>query len=161
MHANNFTAIVITASDSAARGSRQDASGPRVAELLASKGFRVLRSAIVTDDADLIAHAIRAAAADARLVVTTGGTGLGPRDVTPEATRLVCDRVVEGIAERMRVEGAKNTPLAILSRGICGSLGNSLVLNLPGSPAGASESLTAVIDVLPHALDLLRGKTEH
>ena len=161
MHANNFTAIVITASDSAARGSRQDASGPRVAELLASKGFRVLRSAVVADDADLIAHSIRAAAAEARLVVTTGGTGLGPRDVTPEATRLVCDRVVEGIAERMRIEGAKNTPLAILSRGICGSLGNSLVLNLPGSPAGASESLTAVIDVLPHALDLLRGKTEH
>ncbi len=161
MHANNFTAIVITASDSAARGSRQDASGPRVAELLASKGFRVLRSAVVADDADLIAHAIRAAAAEARLVVTTGGTGLGPRDVTPEATRLVCDRVVEGVAERMRIEGAKNTPLAILSRGICGSLGDSLVLSLPGSPAGASESLTAVIDVLPHALDLLRGKTEH
>ena len=161
MHANNFTAIVITASDSAARGSRQDVSGPKIAELLASKGFRVLRSAVVADDQDSIAHAIRAAAAEARLVVTTGGTGLGPRDVTPEATRLVCDRVVEGIAERMRIEGAKNTPLAILSRGMCGSLGSSLVLNLPGSPAGATESLAAVIDVLPHALDLLRGKTEH
>ncbi|HVP43304.1 MAG TPA: molybdopterin-binding protein, partial [Terriglobales bacterium] len=88
-------------------------------------------------------------------------TGVAERDVTPEATRAVCDRLVDGIAERMRAEGAKKTPLAALSRGLCGTRGRSLVLNLPGSPGGATESLAAVIDLLPHALELLRGKTAH
>jgi molybdenum cofactor synthesis domain-containing protein len=93
--------------------------------------------------------------------VTTGGTGLAARDVTPEATRLVCERLVEGVAERMRAEGVKETPLASLSRGVCGSLGKTLILNLPGSPRGAVTSLNAVIGILPHALDLLAGRTEH
>ncbi len=96
-----------------------------------------------------------------RLVVTTGGTGIASRDVTPEATRAVCDRLIEGIAERMRAEGMRKTRFAALSRAVCGVRGKSLILNLPGSPAGAVESLEAVIDLLPHALELLAGKTAH
>ena len=97
----------------------------------------------------------------ARLIATTGGTGIAPRDVTPEATRAVCERLVDGIPERMRAEGVKKTPRAVLSRGVCGIRGRTLVLNLPGSPKGAVESLSAVIDLLPHMLDLIAGKTEH
>lgn len=94
-------------------------------------------------------------------MVTTGGTGIAPRDVTPEATRAVCERWVEGVSELMRAEGRRGTPMAVLSRGLCGTLGTSLVLNLPGSPAGAVSSLQAVLPVLPHAVDLLEGRTEH
>jgi molybdenum cofactor synthesis domain-containing protein len=97
----------------------------------------------------------------ARLVITTGGTGITADDVTPEATRAVADRLVEGIAERMRSEGSRQTPLAVLSRAVCGLRGASMILNLPGSPRGATESLSAVIQVLPHALELLGGKTRH
>ena len=97
----------------------------------------------------------------ARLVVTTGGTGIGPRDVTPEATRAVCDRLLEGVAELMRAEGRRETPMASLSRAVCGTLATTLVLNVPGSPAGAVSSLLAALPVLPHALDLLEGRTEH
>ena len=97
----------------------------------------------------------------AQLVVTTGGTGIAERDVTPEATRSVADRIVDGVGERMRAEGSKKTPLAALSRGVCAVRGKSLILNLPGSPSAATESLAAVIDILPHALDLLAGKTTH
>jgi molybdopterin biosynthesis enzyme MoaB len=97
----------------------------------------------------------------ARLVVTTGGTGISTRDVTPEATRAVCERLLEGVAELMRAEGRQETPLASLSRAVCGTLGTSVILNVPGSPAGAVSSLRAALPVLPHALDLLDGKTEH
>ena len=96
-----------------------------------------------------------------RLIVTTGGTGIAARDVTPEATLAVCDRLIPGFAEKMRSEGAKKTPLAALSRGVCGIRGTALILNLPGSPAGAVESLQAVAGLIPHALDLLAGKTDH
>ena len=116
---------------------------------------------IVADEQPAIEAALRRLAASAHLVVTTGGTGIAIRDVTPEATRAVCTRLVEGIAERMRSEGAKKTPLAALSRGVCGICGTSLILNLPGSPKAAVESLQAVIELLPHALDLLQGKTSH
>ena len=95
------------------------------------------------------------------LIVTTGGTGIAPRDVTPEATRRICDRLLDGVAERMRAEGIKKTPFAALSRGVCGVRGTTLILNLPGSPAGAVESLAAVLELIPHALNLLEGKTEH
>lgn len=156
-----MTAAVITVSDSSHRGQRADKSGPAVASALQAKGFEVIAIKVVPDERPKIEAAIKRLARQAHLVVTTGGTGVAPRDVTPEATRAVCDRLVDGIAERMRAEGAKKTPLAALSRGVCGTRRRSLVLNLPGSPSGATESLAAVIDLLPHALELLQGKTAH
>ena len=156
-----MTAAVLTVSDSSARGQRADLSGPAVAEILKKRNFAVVATEIVADDQSAIQEAIIRLAGKARLVVTTGGTGIAERDVTPEATRAICDRVLEGVAERMRVEGSKKTPLAALSRGICGVRGKTLVLNLPGSPRGAAESLEAVIDILPHALALLSGNTQH
>ncbi len=156
-----MTAAVLTVSDSAAQGTRPDASGPAVAAALKQKGFSVVATRIVADERSAIEPALIEMCALARLVVTTGGTGLAPRDVTPEATRAVCDRLVEGLAERMRSQGARTAPFAALSRGVCGIRGRSLLVNLPGSPKGATESLAAVIDLLPHALEVLNGKTDH
>lgn len=156
-----MTAAVLTVSDSVALGSRVDASGPAVAAALEQAGFTVAAREIVPDERPVIEAALRRLAAKVELVVTTGGTGVAERDVTPEATRAVCPRLVEGIAERMRSEGARKTPWAALSRGLCGVCGRTLILNLPGSPAAATDSLAAVIEILPHALELLRGKTEH
>jgi molybdenum cofactor synthesis domain-containing protein len=156
-----MTAAVLTVSDSAARKVRADTSGPAVAAALKEKRFEVVASEIVADEQPDIEQAIARLASQADLVVTTGGTGVAERDVTPEATRAVCDRLVEGVAERMRAEGARSTPLAALSRGVCGIRGKSLVLNLPGNPRAAIESLAAVVDLLPHALELLRGNTAH
>lgn len=156
-------AFVITVSDSCARGERDDLSGPAVAALLHESGFAVAGTCVVADEQGAIEDALRQAAQQAiqaregksRLVVTTGGTGLTVRDVTPEATRAVCSRMLDGLSEQMRAEGLKETPFAVLSRGVCGLLGNALVLNLPGSPRGAVTSLRAVLPVLPHALRLL------
>ncbi|MBV9086367.1 MAG: MogA/MoaB family molybdenum cofactor biosynthesis protein [Acidobacteriaceae bacterium] len=156
-----MTAAVITVSDSCAGGQRQDASGPAVGATLKKHGFILSGSEIVPDEQPLIEQAIIKLAANSDVVITTGGTGIGRRDVTPEATKAVCERLVEGIAERMRSEGARSTPLAALSRAICGIRGTTLVLNLPGSPRAATESLAAVADLLPHALELLRGHTDH
>lgn len=157
----NFTVAVLTISDSSAAGKRQDLSGPAVRAALEAKGFHVVAATVVKDDQPDIEMALMEICQQAQLVVTTGGTGIAARDVTPEATRSVADRIVEGIGERMRAEGAKKTPLAALSRGVCAVRGRSLILNLPGSPAAATESLEAVIDILPHALELLAGKTGH
>ena len=121
----------------------------------------MIETRVVADDHGAIQKAIIELARRARLVVTTGGTGVSARDVTPEATRSVCGRMLDGISERMRREGEKKTLFAVLSRGVCGVCGSSLVVNLPGSPAGAVEGLEAVIDVLPHAIQILAGKTEH
>jgi molybdenum cofactor synthesis domain-containing protein len=154
-------AAVLTISDSCARGEREDLSGPTVAKVLAEHGFALAGTAVIPDESARIQQALIDWTKRVRLVVTTGGTGIAPRDVTPEATAKVCDRILDGVAERMRMEGAKKTPFAALSRGICGVLGKSLVLNLPGSPKGAVDSLNAVIDLLPHALQLLAGNTEH
>jgi len=157
----DLTAAVLTVSDSSARGERADLSGPAVAEALRKRKFSIVATEIVPDERPVIQKAILRLAAGARLVVTTGGTGIAERDVTPEATRAVCDRLLEGVAERMRFRGAKKTPFAALSRGLCGVRGKSVILNLPGSPRGAVESLDAVIDLLPHALELLSENTEH
>jgi molybdopterin adenylyltransferase len=159
-------AIVLTISDSCARHEREDLSGPAVAKFLREHSFTIAGSAILPDECVQIQQALVHwtkidGAKQPRLILTTGGTGIAPRDVTPEATRSVCDRILEGVAERMRAEGAKKTPFAVLSRGICGVRGTSLILNLPGSPKGAIESLETVIDLLPHALHLLSGNTEH
>lgn len=157
----SFTAAVITVSDSCARGERVDLSGPAVADILTKSGFRIFATQIVQDDSMQIQNAILHFATKVQLVVTTGGTGIAPRDVTPEATEAICDRLIDGIAERMRLEGGKKTLFSALSRGLCGVYEKTLILNLPGSPAGAVESLQAVIELIPHALNLLDGKTEH
>jgi molybdopterin adenylyltransferase len=154
-------AVVITASDRCFGGEQTDLSGPAVARLLSEASASVVETLIVPDDTELLVAALQTAAGHADLVVTTGGTGLAARDVTPEATLSVCDRLVPGIAELIRQDGAKHTPFAALGRGVCGIAGNALILNLPGSPAGAESSLRAVLHLLPHALDLLAGHTDH
>jgi molybdenum cofactor synthesis domain-containing protein len=158
---DTFRAAVLTVSDSCARGERNDLSGPAVSRALQEHHFAVVETRTVADDHAAIQKAIVDLARKVRLVVTTGGTGISTRDVTPEATRSVCGRMLDGVSERMRREGEKKTPFAALSRGLCGVCGTSLVLNLPGSPTGAVEALRAVIDVLPHAIQILSGKTEH
>ncbi|HKS76719.1 MAG TPA: MogA/MoaB family molybdenum cofactor biosynthesis protein [Terriglobales bacterium] len=156
-----LTAAVLTVSDSSFQGKRADLSGPAVAEALSRRKFQVTDQEIVPDEQEAIAEALTRLVAKARLVVSTGGTGIAKRDVTPEATRSVCDRLLDGVAERMRQEGAKQTPFAYLSRGLCGARGESIILNVPGSPKGAVESLEAVVELLLHALQLLRGNTAH
>jgi molybdopterin adenylyltransferase len=156
-----LTAAVLTISDSSAAGLRDDLSGPAVRAALEAKGFNVIVSSVSKDDQTNIEVGMMDMCHLAQLVVTTGGTGIAERDVTPEATRSIADKIVDGIGERMRSEGAKKTPLAALSRSMCAVRGKSLILNLPGSPSAATESLAAVIDILPHALELLLGKTEH
>ena len=148
-------ATVITVSDRCARGERQDLSGPAVARALQAAGFRVGSRVMVADEQAAIEDALRSAVATPGLVVTTGGTGIAARDVTPEATRAVCTRLLDGLSEAMRTAGVRDTPFAILSRGVCGVAGPALVVNLPGAPEGAVSSLQTVLPVLPHALRLL------
>jgi molybdopterin adenylyltransferase len=156
-----LTAAVVTVSDSSHRGERDDLSGPAVAEVLKNNKFQVVAHRVVADDQIEIQKTLLEFAQKARLVVTTGGTGVAPRDVTPEATRAVCQKLLDGVAERMRAEGSKKTPYAVLSRALCGVRGTSLILNLPGNPKGAVDSLQSVLHLLPHALQLLSGDTRH
>lgn len=158
---SDLSAAVLTVSDGVSHGTREDRSGDVLAELLTSAGFTVLDRRVVADDADAIGNALRLLAESARFVVSTGGTGFGPRDVTPEATRAVIDREAPGLVHLMLARGLESTPMAALTRGVAGSLGRSLIVNLPGSPKGASENLTAILDLVPHVLDLLAGDTEH
>jgi len=155
-----LTALVLTVSDRSAAGERADASGEEVSTRLEGLGLAVSRE-VVPDEEPLIAAALVEGAARHRLVITTGGTGLTPRDVTPQATSSVLDYAVPGLAEAMRAEGRRHTPMADLSRGVAGVRGRSLLINLPGSPKGAIESLDAIVAVLPHALETLAGPFDH
>lgn len=156
-----LTAAVVTISDSSSRGEREDLSGPAVAALLEKKQFQVVAREVVPDEQAAIEQVLLRLCEKTRFIVTTGGTGVALRDVTPAATVSVCDRLIPGIAERMRIEGSAKTKFAALSRGVCGTRGQSVILNLPGSPKGAVESLEAVVDLIPHALQLLSGDTAH
>ena len=157
------TVAVITVSDSVSAGKREDASGPAVKARLVCLGWQVALTDVVPDDATLISQRLIALAGAGQVcaIFTTGGTGIAARDVTPEATRAVIDREIPGIGELMRAKGRDSTPFAILSRAIAGTRGTVLIVNLPGSPKGALESLDAIVEVVPHVLQLLRGQTEH
>jgi molybdenum cofactor synthesis domain-containing protein len=154
------SALVLTASDRSAAGTRDDASGAVLADRLAALGF-VVERAVVADDRDEIERALREAAEVHPLIVTTGGTGLTPRDVTPQATRAVIDYEVPGLAEAIRADGRARTPFADLSRAVVGVRGRTLIVNTPGSPKAASESLEAIVAVLDHALETLAGPHDH
>ena len=152
-------ARVITCSDGVSSGHREDRSGPAVREMLQNNGYEVDAVVVVPDDCDAITTAIENATGDgARLVVTTGGTGIAPRDVTPEATMRVCERVIPGFGELMRSASLQKTPMAALSRAQAATRGSALILNLPGSVSGAKENLQAVMHLIPHALELLTGE---
>lgn len=157
MTERKIKAAVLTISDSASRGDREDLSGPAVVAELQSIKAEIVASEILPDERKIISSRIihYADAGGVNLIVTTGGTGLSPRDITPEATREVIDREVPGLAEMMRAESLKITPLAALSRAICGARGRALIINLPGSVRGARENLTAIARTLPHAISLL------
>jgi molybdenum cofactor synthesis domain-containing protein len=150
---------VLTISDSCFQGLRQDVSGPTVRETLPEEAFTVVTGEVVPDDRDAIAAALTRLCRDTGidLVLTTGGTGLGPRDVTPEATLSVCEKLVPGLGEIMRAQGWEKTRKAVLSRGVSGICLDTLIVNLPGSPKGVRESLGTILEILPHALEMMRG----
>jgi molybdopterin adenylyltransferase len=153
------SAAVITVSDKGSRGERADTAGPAAAALLRRHAIEVRQTAIVPDERDEIAELLETLSDGGEdLIVTVGGTGLGPRDVTPEATLDVTDRQVPGVAELMREVGRRSTPMASLSRGVVGIRGRTLIINLPGSEKGARESLEAILGLIPHAIELLRGE---
>ncbi len=150
---------ILTVSDSCSQGEREDISGQAIKDMLPEDVFEICRKKIVADEHEKIVNELKhfSDKADIDVVFTTGGTGLGPRDVTPEATASVCERIIPGLGEMMRAEGLKKTKNAILSRGIAGISNKTIVINLPGSPKGVKESLEIILDVLPHAVDMMHG----
>lgn len=156
-------AAVITVSDACASGHREDTSGRALVELLSEHGAEIVETKILADDPDPLTDALRMLCerSDVNLIVTTGGTGLGPRDNTPEATLKLIEREAPGVAEAIRAESLKHTPMAMISRGVCGVCSGTLIVNLPGSPKAVRESFAVIKPVLSHAVDLLGGKTAH
>jgi molybdenum cofactor synthesis domain-containing protein len=161
--AARINAVIITVSDACAAGTRADESGATLVELLTDAGAQVVARAVLSDDLAPLAEALRVYAerADVNLIVTTGGTGLGPRDNTPEATRAVIERDAPGLAEAMRAETLRQTPMAMLSRGVCGVRAGTLIVNLPGAPRAVRECFAVIRPVLAHAVALLAGETRH
>jgi molybdenum cofactor synthesis domain-containing protein len=157
------SAAVLTISDSVSAGTRADRSGPAVRERLEQLGWSVAVIEVIPDVVSEISDRLATLADGGQVsaIFTTGGTGVAPRDVTPEATRAILDREIPGLGELMRLKGREATPLAVLSRSMAGTRGKVLIINLPGSPKGAVESLDAIVEVVPHVLELLRGRTEH
>ena len=158
-----ISVAIVTVSDSAVAGTRDDRSGPALRERAQSLGWAVSAIELVPDESEQIAAILRRLADSGKVAVilTTGGTGVALRDITPEATRGVIDREIPGLGELMRTEGLKHTPRAVLSRGLAGLRGRTLIVNLPGSPKGAVESLDAIAKLVPHVVDLLEGRTSH
>jgi molybdenum cofactor synthesis domain-containing protein len=158
-NSQSIKVAVLTVSDSCAQGTREDASGPAIREMLLAGGYEIGEECIVPDDRDAIVQMLNRFSDEGKcdLVFTTGGTGLGPRDVTPEATGSVCDKLVPGLGELMRAEGLKKTRNAVLSRGIAGIRGKTLIVNLPGSPRAVRECLEIILEVLPHAIEMMHG----
>ena len=159
----SIRAVVITVSDACSRGQREDTSGAALVQLLTDLGAEIVDRKVLSDDLDPLVQLLKESADrdDVNLIVTTGGTGLGPRDNTPEATQQVIEREAPGIAEAIRAESLKATAMAMLSRGVCGVRSGTLIVNLPGSPKAVKESFAVIAPVLPHAIDLLAGRTSH
>lgn len=160
---SQIRAVVLTISDACSRGEREDESGRTLVKLLNDLGAEIVDAAILSDDLEPLAAALKAFADrdDVNLIVTTGGTGLGPRDNTPEATLRVIERDAPGLAEAIRAESLKVTPMAMISRGVSGVCNSTLIINLPGSPKAVTESFAVIKPVLSHAVDLLAGHTRH
>ncbi len=156
----NATAIVITLSDKVSAGEREDRSGPILVNALTDMGINVVEHRVLPDEKDTLSTSLaeRADSGDVDLIITTGGTGLAPRDVTPEATRAILDRELPGVAEMLRAEGYKNTPFAVLSRGLAGSRKQCVIINLPGSPKAVAEGMEALEPILLHAIQMTRGE---
>jgi|SRR5882724_6156211 len=161
--ATTIRAVAITVSDRCARGEQDDVSGKALLELLRDAGAEIVAHEVVADDLEPLGERLRdlAERSDVNLIVTTGGTGFGPRDNTPEATLRVIEREAPGLAEAMRIQTLKNTPMAMISRGVCGIRSETLIVNLPGSPKAVRESFEVIKPVLNHAIDLLAGQTTH